>query len=318
MLRVRRPEGDGLSPRAGGRCSGRVVVQGRPELSCCSFTSHGETGCLSVPGVAARKGWSPSEGQSPGAAGSPARGRPVVPMCQWLLEGWSLRGGQSPPAAGHRPPGGWLPLCPVVGARKGRPLRGGQSPPSAGSTATGRPVSSPCRRSLLRRVVAEGRLKPSFCGLTGHAETVCLSMLAVAACEGRLLRGGQSPRAACTPPMGKRVAPPCRRSLVGRGGRCGEARALVQRLHRLEGDGLPFRAAQEGLWLRGGQTIVLRVHRPRKDTLSLCANGRCSGGVVAVGSPEPSCYTFTGQGELGLSLFAGGRYSGGVVSEEIP
>ena len=122
MLRVRRPGWDGLSRRASGRCSGAVVAKGRPELSCSRFTGQGGnglslcagggcsarvaaegrlelscggfigqrgTGCLTVPGVAARKGWSLWEGQSPHAALLAAMGRPVLPLWRWSLHGRS-------------------------------------------------------------------------------------------------------------------------------------------------------------------------------------------------------------------------------------
>ena len=58
LLRVDWPEGDGLSLRAGGRCSGGVVTEARPKPSCFGFTGQGETGYPSVPLITPQEGLS--------------------------------------------------------------------------------------------------------------------------------------------------------------------------------------------------------------------------------------------------------------------
>ena len=134
-------------------------------------------------------------------------------------------------------------------------------------------------------------------------------------------------------PGGDRVSP-CRWSLLGRGGRSGVARALLLRAHRLGGKGLSLRAGggcsggvvtvgeararhaagspatrrrtvsscRWSLLGRGGhwretRALMLRVHQPLGDGLSLCACGGCQVGVVTEGRPEPSRCGFSGQGE---------------------
>ena len=85
--RVHRPGGDGLPLRAGGRCSGGVVLEGRPKPSDCGCGGQGETGCLSVPVVAAREGWALRGGESPPPAGAAASGRWAASLCRWSLLG---------------------------------------------------------------------------------------------------------------------------------------------------------------------------------------------------------------------------------------
>ena len=95
----------------------------------------------------------------------------------------------------------------VGAAWEGQLVRGGQSPLATGSRATGRRVAFPYRLSLLGRAAVEG---PSYYGFTDHGEMGCLSVPAVAAREGQLLEGGQSPATAGSPVSGRWVASPCR------------------------------------------------------------------------------------------------------------
>ena len=168
MTRVRRRGGDGLPLHAGGRCSGGVVTQGRPEPSCCLFSSHRETACLSVPVVAARclsmpvvaarEGWLLRGGQSPPAAGSLARGRRVASACRWLLLG---RGGRRREAR--------APLLRVHGAGgDALPLRAGGRC-SGGVVAKGSPAPSCCGDGSPRWCVPMGWGDGESCLVSGRS-----------------------------------------------------------------------------------------------------------------------------------------------------
>ena len=58
--RVHEPGGDGSPLHAGGRCSGWVVSEGRPEPCGCRCTGQGETGRLSA--LRGLGGWDPDPG----------------------------------------------------------------------------------------------------------------------------------------------------------------------------------------------------------------------------------------------------------------
>ena len=121
MLRVHQPRGKGLSLRAGGRCSGGVVTEGRPESSFNGFTGLGETECLSMSLVAAREGWSLRGGQYP----SRARGRRLsLHACGRCSGGVVIEGRPMPPYSGCSGEGETeCLLVPVVAAREGWSLR---------------------------------------------------------------------------------------------------------------------------------------------------------------------------------------------------
>ena len=169
---------------------------GRPEPFCCGFSGPRGMGCLSVPLVAALEGWLLRGGQSPPATGSPAKGISAIASCEWLLFG---RGGRCREARA-------LPLRVLLLGGDGLSLR-------AGGCCSG-------------AVVVEGRPEAFDGGFTGQGQTSCRSMPVVAASEGWSLSGGQSPFAVGSPARGRPVVCPCRWSLLGRGGRCGEAQAL--------------------------------------------------------------------------------------------
>ena len=181
MMRLPQPEGHNMSLFGSGHPSGGLILEGRPEPSCCGLLGHGETGFFSVPVIAPQEGCSLRGRRRPLAADRPARGRRVVSP-SW--EGWLVSEGQCPFAVVHQPSGdgsslhasggwsGWLvtkgqpkPPCygfyrheetgclsvPVVFLGKEGSLRGGHCPPAEGSRARRRRDISPSRWSLLGR-----------------------------------------------------------------------------------------------------------------------------------------------------------------------
>ena len=125
-------------------------------------------------------------------------------------------------------------------------------------------------------------------------------MPVVAAREGWSLRGGPCTPAAGSPARGERVVYPCPWSLLGRGGQCrgGQCPSCCRFTSHSETECLPvpWVATWRGSHWRETRALMLRVHRPRGDGLSLRA-GRCPGGVVAEGWRVPSCCAFTGHSE---------------------
>ena len=148
---------------------------------------------------------------------------------------------------------------------RGWALRRGQCPAAAIHRPRGDGLSLPAGGRCSGVVVIAGRQEASYCGLSGQGEARCLSVPLIADREGWPVRGSQSPPSAGSLAKGRWVVSPCRWSLLGRGG------------HRAE-----------------ATTRPLRVQRLGRHGLSLCASGRCSGGVVIEGRPRPSWCGFFG------------------------